>query len=443
MRKYFILASAALALASCSSDDFIGNTPGSEPQTSSSAIRFDGGTGNITRTKEGAEAAELLNNNFVVYGTKTTDNTTSIVYNYYNVKYQAKDAQTSETKSWIYEGVTKNALNTGTGTETNQTIKYWDYSASKYDFVALSFGKASQEENDGVKATFTNEEEGNSKALKSYTLEGTVNDLSKCYVADRATAKKSSASESSNTSNYTSYSFGNKIAFNFYSITTKVKLSIYETIPGYSVKNVKFYSKNNDSQATESAKLITTKNVSVPSGDEKAKVTVTFDETTNKANFKWQKVGSTDDKSYVDFGNLKAHSTNARTRAENDLVIGTEKDKASTTDFCTVIPADLGDLTLKVDYTLVSDDGSGEEILVKGANVKITSTDLTKWKENTAYTYIFKISDKTNGNTGGSDTSDPAGLFPIEFDAVVTEPVEGSSNNEFEIKKDNSEITGN
>lgn len=47
----------------------------------------------------------------------------------------------------------------------------------------------------------------------------------------------------------------------------------------------------------------------------------------------------------------------------------------------------------------------------------------TNWEPNFAYTYIFKISDKTNGSTGGS--TDPAGLYPITFDAIVTETETG------------------
>lgn len=77
-------------------------------------------------------------------------------------------------------------------------------------------------------------------------------------------------------------------------------------------------------------------------------------------------------------------------------------------------------LNLKVDYTLTSLDGSKEQIHVKGATATIPAKYLC-WRPNYAYTYIFKISDNTNGSTGGAD--DPAGLYPITFDAsvVVTE----------------------
>ena len=42
------------------------------------------------------------------------------------------------------------------------------------------------------------------------------------------------------------------------------------------------------------------------------------------------------------------------------------------------------------------------------------------WKNNFAYTYIFKISDNTNGNPG-TIGEDPVGLYPITFDACVAD----------------------
>ena len=78
MKKYIFLATSALTLASCSSDDFLGDTTGNV-QSNTSAINFDGGTGKITRaTLEGDKAAKTLNNNYVVYGYKTAqDNSTN------------------------------------------------------------------------------------------------------------------------------------------------------------------------------------------------------------------------------------------------------------------------------------------------------------------------------------------------------------------------------
>ena len=51
---------------------------------------------------------------------------------------------------------------------------------------------------------------------------------------------------------------------------------------------------------------------------------------------------------------------------------------------------------------------------MKGATATVPA-EYTKWKPGYAYTYIFKISQNTNGSTGGNDK----GLTAISFDAVV------------------------
>lgn len=73
-------------------------------------------------------------------------------------------------------------------------------------------------------------------------------------------------------------------------------------------------------------------------------------------------------------------------------------------------------ITLRIDYKLTSVDGSKETINVKGATATVPA-EYTEWKSGYAYTYIFKISQDTNGSTGGSST----GLTAISFDAVVVD----------------------
>ena len=60
---------------------------------------------------------------------------------------------------------------------------------------------------------------------------------------------------------------------------------------------------------------------------------------------------------------------------------------------------------------------SGETIHITGAKAVVPAMYMT-WKSNYAYTYLFKISDNTNGTTGTEGTS-PEGLFPITFDALA------------------------
>lgn len=98
---------------------------------------------------------------------------------------------------------------------------------------------------------------------------------------------------------------------------------------------------------------------------------------------------------------------------------GTDKDM-SPAGYFTVLPtqaATASPILIKCDYTLF-DENTGETIKVTGATAAIPAA-FSKWEANTRYTYLFKISDNTNGTTGTPGTSDPAGLFPIIFAAVV------------------------
>lgn len=414
MKKYFIYAASALALASCSSDDFLGDNPGNE-QNASSAINFGGETGKTTRANNtGKDAATTLGNKFVVFGYKTTGSTTSTVYDHYNIAWKGTDNKTeSNTAGWDYVGVEKNSL----ATSTEQTIKYWDYSAGQYDFIAFSFGDRTQGTgDDDVKASKVT-------TTPSYTLTGKTANLAKCFIADRITAKNK-ATEKANKQ----YSYGSAINFAFRSLATKVTMGIYETIPGYSVKDVKFYTKADDNNPAETPTLYAA-SATIPADDAKGTMTVTFGSNTetavdfNEAKVTWKVAEGSNNSSTIAFSALSTVGKEKSEKTGTDFIGRDITNASKPTDFKVVLPGTtVGDLTLKVDYTLESIDGSGEEIKVKGATAVVPEI-YTKWQPNFAYTYIFKITDKTNGSTGTG--TDPAGLYPITFDAVVTETGDG------------------
>ena len=422
MKKYIFLAASALALASCQSDDFLGNTPGNV-QSNTSAINFDGGTGKITRTTlKGDKAAKALKNSYVVYGYKTVNQNPTTVFDHYTIKWNNMAGKTeSNTKGWEYVGEKTNSLS-GLGGNKDQTIKYWDYSATQYDFVAFSFGEATQ----GV-------EEGEVSASKiantpTYTLKGDVDNLAKCFIADRITAKPHTTGKDNLLVEYKK-----DVQFNFRSLSTKVTMGIYETVPGYSVKDVVFYSDKDTKLKGENNKpTLYATSATIPAG--KGTITVTFPETDesktdyNKAHVKFDVAEGSNNSSYIQFGNLSTvekdkNETKGTQFIGRDIAnFSTPKKENETKDYKVVVPAEVGELTLKVDYTLEAIDGSGEEIKITGATAKVPA-EYTKWQPNYAYTYIFKISDKTNGSTGGS--TDPSGLYPITFDAIVTETETG------------------
>ena len=425
MKKYIFLAASALTLASCSSDDFLGDTPGNV-QSNTSAINFDGGTGKITRasTQTGATAAQTLNNNYVVFGYKTAkvDSKTTTVFDHYTIHWNNQAGKTeSNTCGWEYVGQTANSLTSLLGDKA-QTIKYWDYSAKQYDFVAFSFGTATQ-------GTGENEVEATKVTTSpklSYTLKGDVKNLANCFIADRITAKPDLVT--TNKKAHLLVGYKDDVQFNFRSLSTKVTMGIYETIPGYSVKDVKFYSAVN-TPATDNKPTLYATSATIPSG--KGTITVTFPTTTesetdyNKAHVEFAAATGSDNSSSIQFEKLSTVKKEKEEKGTTGFIgrdittFSTPKD-GTNKKYEVVIPAKVGALTLKVDYTLESIDGSGEEIKVTGATAVVPGK-YTNWEPNYAYTYIFKISDKTNGSTGGST----AGLYPITFDAIVTETETG------------------
>lgn len=429
MKKYLIFAASALALASCSSDDFLGENPGNV-QNATTAINFGGDAGKTTRAnKTRVDAANALQKHFVVYGDKTNDTGTQAVYDHYDVKWIGDEAdkktQTNQ-HGWEYVGYTPNK-NSNLATDATQSIKYWDYSASEYNFAAFSLGElTSQTENN----PYENQVDKNattigsgkvkisqieSKATK-YTIEGSAEAITNLYISDRVTAKPSNATKPD-------INYKDAVEFNFRALKSQVRMGIFEIIPGYSVKDVKFYSSSTSTTATETPSLYAKTN-SIPAGEGKATVTFGASGATdyNKAKVEWESQNNVE---YITFGDLSKKKEEAKEEAGTTYIGRTANDASLPTNYTTVIPSTgIGALTLKVDYTLVSTDGSKEEIKVTGATA-VVPAEYTKWQPNYSYTYIFKISDKTNGNTG--DPTKP-GLYPIVFDAVVTETENGIQN---------------
>lgn len=424
MKKYLFIAASALALASCSSEDFVGTEGGNVENGANKAINFGGGTGKITRAT-GENAAKALGENFVVFGYKTnSDKSTSTVFDHYTINWNNKAGQTESNKNgWEYVGITPN---TTLSSVKDQTIKYWDYSAKQYDYIAFSFGTATQGTGDGeVEASKIT-----TASNISYTLKGAVKDLAKCFIADRITAKKDLTNEQKKDNKLVGYK--DDVQFNFRSLSTKVTMGIYEIIPGYSVRDVTFYSAENTKlEGANNKPTLYAAEATIPSG--KGSIAVSFPTTNesatdyNKAHVKFTVAEGSTNSSSIPFGTLstveKENNEKGTSFIGRDITnVSTPKKTDGTKDYEVVVPAQVGALTLKVDYTLESIDGSGETIKVTGATA-VVPEKYTNWEPNYAYTYIFKISDKTNGSTGGKD--DPAGLYPITFDAIVTETETG------------------
>ena len=454
MKQKFFLAAALVALASCSNDKFVGdNSPTmGDDNPSNGAIMFSSGTNGTTRAGGeyiGATAAEKLGGMFVVEGTKGTEATdapsSTVVFDNYLVGYTANTAGVTEsnTHNWEYVGkqtgitgrmtaATWTALH-GTGTAQAQTVKYWDYSTDQYDFIAWSTGlreAVTDAAVDGSKVKVTRINTGSTLASNGFQLTAaSAADLLQCYYTDINTVLKAN--------------YGKPVTLTFRNMAAKVRVALYETVPGYSIKDVKFYTSDANPTAptdlgsgtTTAATLFTMGSDVLPQSGE---VTVFYPhigtthrdapQTTdyNKASVTVGGVTGGATSTTKGFGTLTAQYGAAESHeAAGNIYLGRSLPNAtyagsSADNFYTaVIPNSTGKpLTLRVDYTLVSTDGSGEEINVHGAKAVVPAT-YTAWQPNYAYTYIFKISDNSNGWTS-TLSGDPKGLFPITFDAVVT-----------------------
>jgi hypothetical protein len=106
-------------------------------------------------------------------------------------------------------------------------------------------------------------------------------------------------------------------------------------------------------------------------------------------------------------GSASATAVNAflgTTKGEATYAMGTytiDGQAGQVSDYKPILPNESNSLKmqLRLDYTLVALDGSGDEIHVRDAYVAVP-VEFLKWKPNYSYTYLFKISDASNGYTG-------------------------------------------
>lgn len=414
MNKYFLYAASALALASCSSDDFLGENSGNG-QNALSAINFGGDAGKITRaTSNTGDYVKMLDGQFKIYGVKkTTDGNLKSVFVNYSVWDAVANNTTSNTKGWEYVGA-KGATNLGTGNislDKDQTIKFWDYSASEYRFVAGSPISAFTYD-----VPVTNE----SKEIKSATITGLAGHINAnesdtplttypVYIADPKIVQKAN--------------YNNTVVFSFKRQQAMVRVGLYETIPGYSITEINFYEAGGSKAKDGNNVILTsgTKNYFVGGSNVKGTITYNWTGTTPSYTYTYDDTNLTQSQNWC-AGKFEPHNALATESTAAVAELYGKDNDMSTNGYFTVIPTPsatkAAPILIKCDYTLTSDDGSGETIKVTGATAAIPAA-FSKWEANTRYTYLFKISQNTNGYTGDDPTK--AGLYPITFNAAVKE----------------------
>lgn len=421
MKKNLLFAALALtALAGCTEDTYTGDeslVSGERP------ISFNSATPNITRAVVGAAAADLLNYNFVVFGYKTVGSTQTVFdnyqVNYVNTSGSSAGSTESNTAGWEYvsyknlpggvgttAGVTAFAATT-TGDPNNsagieQSIKYWDFSASSYDFFAYSLGDGAT--STWAKASVMNKTGyGDSDEHPGYTLEGTAAQLGTCYISNKKNVVPSTSAT--------------EVDLEFRSFLSKVQLGFYEIIPGYSVKEVKFYPSATGVASTTPS--LYAASAVLPNG---GKYTITFD-----SEGKPQLALAASDPTpttiaKIDFSTTLTNYAGIDYKEASANYLGRASNAATLTNTIDVLPnpANTNALNLKMDFTLVSRDGTGETINMTGATAVIPAA-YAQWKPNYKYTYLFKISDNTDAQSGSI-----TGLYPITLDAIVADAQDGT-----------------
>lgn len=422
-KNLFLVALAIVAFASCADDTYVGdNSPTTKiDEVGEKAIEFGFDVSGITRAdKVGSDAATTLQNQFIVYGTKHAAAETGAatndvaVFTNYVVEYGENTAghTTSNTHNWEYVGKTPYAVAKVSPAVTSQGIKFWDYSAAEgYTFYGIA-SKADIATNNLVTVTKTTSgstvyDKGYSVVLKNGAK------LDELFVADRTPVAKTD--------------YNKAVTLKFRNFGTRVRVGFYETIPGYKVKIDKFYYADGATTpvtafATMDDENTTNFAASLQNIDKTATSNTINVSYYNGANGPENQVKLAASTATYNYSLVLGTGINSATELATSSATPTWDTPNSSDntkgDYTTVYPleANSNPMLVKVDYTLTAEDGGGETIEVKGANV-VVPTQYVQWKSNFAYTYLFKIAPNTNGTTDGT----VQGLYPITFDAVTVE----------------------
>ena len=445
MKKFLTCAVSALALASCSNDSLVSDSPAN----TQAPIAFSVEKKNITR---GVSLESTGRHNFGVWAYKYKDGLTTqkVMDNYLvgysdgiSVGYDNTSASTyasdkgltsDHTSPWFYEGLgnaeyssTKAGFyTTSESARANQYLRYWDLAYATTNFYAYTPYKAT-----GV--TF-------SESDKKITVENGI--LSAGYSAP--TNEFLYAGAVKNNANM------EDVELKFKHLGAQVKLRFYEDIDGYDVDIIDVTTSGSGIQATPATKTTTTDNTTTPATTTTTYATSSYYTVCGaKVDYSSSVENPTATATYGDDATSKS-SDNLLFKVPSGTIpeAVTSGDQGYATSETTyyAVPqpkTSTTGFTFHVSYTLKAKD-NGETITVHDARVFVpasvtvtdsssdpattTTTYIAAWQPNTLYTYTFKITTNTNGKTAEEtinlkDPSVPsdAGLYPIVFDGATIE----------------------
>lgn len=460
MKKFLLMAAVATTLVNCSSDfDF---SEGQGGGGVSDVIGFQvQGRNSIKR----GTLQKANHYNFGVFAYKSTDQTNNIMDNYlvgyldpkgYSTSGSTTDdkpGQVDGKSNWMYEGMgwaqfqgtyagenvakdTKYASN-----NENQYLRYWDNSAESTCFYAyvpyLNKGAvgATVSYVDGTAKGTDVDDEGHALNTDTYVMtfpNGTIKhgyDDEQAYEYMYASTKVGKAN------------YGHDVQLEFKRLNAKVNIKFWEDIPGYSVHMIDLG--NVDSRDWTISAVPSIKKAG--QGTYGYKLGKIYTENGVKIQFNANAVmqslkqyqGSMTSEplefktpTAATIGENRVEATLSPTtyfaipKWRTEAVLKKDAKNIGQTQDCEDDLAVTG-LTFHVSYELIST--TGEKITVKDATVHVPY-NYCEWRENTRYTYIFKITKNSNGTTGGA-TPDPTNpsvptetaLYPIVFDNCTVE----------------------
>ncbi len=411
MKKSFLLiASAALLAAGCANDDYVGHT---EQTQGAGSISFNMQTSaQVRATQSGEGAATALGKMFIVWGEKnetsgseaTADN---LVFQNYKVTYDKDATKTtaSNTNGWEYAGIapySKDVVSPAI-TATTQTIKYWDLSATGgYTFTAVSAKEVDLNATD-PKVKITKNTSGTSVYNKGYTIEVKEGaSTGNIYYADRTVVTPP-----------TSATTVSPVTLTFRHFDSKIRLAMFETVPGYKVVVTAVKFNDTEHKATDTEKKFGVDGNFIVAGTN-TKFTVSYESTGDNVNkAKVEVAAGSATATNKELGTMLLETTTTAPLATTSDAPTYDNEGAYTAILPN--PSNETDMKLTVSYDLISED-TGEKIHCNERTAVVPAA-YCQWKSNYAYTYKFKISDKS------------AELYPITFDAVVVDDQVGNQEN--------------
>ncbi len=456
MKKFLLMAAVATTLVNCSSDFDLSEGQGDGAVSDVIGFQVQGRNSIKRGTLQDAN-----HYNFGVFAYKSTDKVNNIMDNYLVGYLDPKGYSTSgstvgdqpgqvDGKSyWMYEGLgydefhgtyAGEVVNPGTKYASNvakQYLRYWDKSAPTTNFYAyVPYLNATAV---GKTVSYVDgTAQGGASNTDTYVMTFPFGTIKHGYDDEQAYEYMYASTQVAEPN------YGHDVQLQFKRLNAKVNIKFWEDIPGYSVRLIDLGNDVNGDYWTISA-VPSIKGAASPTNtygytlgkiytENGVKIKFNTDATVNKIK---QYEGSTTD-APLEFATPTA-ATIGESRIEATLSPTTyfAIPKYNTGAVLSNTAANINNngtletklastgLTFHVSYELIST--TGEKITVKDATVHVPY-NYCEWKENTRYTYIFKITKNSNGTTGGA-TPDPTNpsvptemaLYPIVFDNCTVE----------------------